>query len=112
MTFVGIGYMLREPERVMLLDGTNEETYEEVMKDFHPLDDDRENWFFGDILAEIDPGTSKSLDTLAVLPALSADNTKFGLKYGRHLANCGLSVKEINETWGNPTIYICVDQEY
>ena len=112
MTFVGVGYMLREPERVMLLDGTNEEVYEEVMKDFHPLDDDRENWFFGDILAEIDPGTSKSLETLSVLPALSADNTEFGLKYGRYLVNCGLSVKEINETWGNPTIYICVDQEY
>lgn len=111
MTFVGIGYMLREPERVMLLDGVNEEIYEEVMKDFHPLDDDRENWFFGEIIAEIDPGTSKSLETLAALPALSVDNAEFGLKYGKHLTNCGLSIKEINETWGHPNLYICVEQE-
>ena len=111
MTFVGVGYMLREPERVMLLDGTNEEIYEEVMKDFHPLDDDRENWFFGDILAEIDPGTSKSLDTLAVLPTLM-DQGNFSLKYSQHLYKCGVSIKEINEDWGNPNIYICVDQEY
>lgn len=111
MTFVGVGYMLREPERVILLDGANEETYEEVMKDFHPLDDDRENWFFGEIIAEIDPGTSKSLDTLAVLPTLM-DQGNFSLKYSQHLYNCGVPIKEINETWGNPHIYICVDQEY
>lgn len=111
MTFVGIGYMLREPERVMLLDGVNEEIYGEVMKDFHPLDDNRENWFFGEIIAEIDPGTSKSLETLAALPALSGDNTEFGLKYGKHLYNCGLSIKEINENWGKSNLYICVEEE-
>lgn len=103
--------MLREPERVMLLDGVDDTIYEEVMNDFHLLDDHQGNWFFGDILAEIDPGTSKSLETLAVLPALSADNTEFGLKYGKHLYNCGLSIKEINEDWGKSNLYICVDQE-
>ena len=81
------------------------------MRDFYPLDDDRKNWFFGEVIAEIDPGTSKSLDTLAVLPTLM-DQGSFSLKYSQHLYNCGISIKAINEDWGNPNIYICVNQEY
>lgn len=111
MTFVGIGYMVREPERKILLDGVNEEIYDEIMNDFHPLDINEKNWFFGEIIAEIEPGTSKSLETLAALPALAADTSEFGLKYGKHLYDCGLSVKEINETWGNPNLYICVEKK-
>ena len=107
-TYVGVGYILTEQERYELmrqLEDTNTQRYNEIMDNMYCYDGDA-HWFFGEIVYELDGwGEAKSLETLATLPALSDDGT-FGIKYGSMLADCGISIEEINTKWGRPNIYI------
>lgn len=107
-TFVGVGYVLSERERQQLLghlENTNLQRYDSIMDNMFCYDGG-EKWFFGEIVYELDShGEAKSLETLATLPILQDDGT-FGLKYGKMLTDCGLSIEEINTKWGQPNIYI------
>ena len=107
-TYVGVGYILTEQERYELmrqLEDTNTQRYNEIMDNMYCYDGDA-HWFFGEIIYELDGwGEAKSLETLATLPALNDDGT-FGIKYGSMLADCGISIEEINTKWGRPNIYI------
>lgn len=108
-TFVGVGYLLSEKERVDLMDhlvDTNPQRYNEIMDYMFCYDDSDENWFFGERIYELDGwGEAKSLETLATLPALQDDGS-FGIKFGTMLVDCGISIEEINTKWGRPNIYI------
>ncbi|MBQ8807497.1 MAG: hypothetical protein IJZ68_13860 [Bacteroidaceae bacterium] len=108
-TFVGVGYLLSEKERVDLMDhlvDTNPQRYNEIMDYMFCYDDSDENWFFGERIYELDEwGEAKSLETLATLPALQDDGS-FGIKFGAMLVDCGVSIEEINTKWGRPNIYI------
>ena len=108
-TFVGVGYLLSEEERINLMDhlaDTNPQRYNEIMDYMFCYDDSNENWFFGERIYELDGwGEAKSLETLATLPALQDDGS-FGAKYGAMLVDCGVSIEEINTKWGRPNIYI------
>ena len=107
-TYVGVGYILTEQERYELmrqLEDTNTQRYNEIMDNMYCYDGDA-HWFFGEVVYELDGwGEAKSLETLATLPALNDDGT-FGIKYGSMLADCGISIEEINTKWGRPNIYI------
>ena len=107
-TFVGIGYILTEQERENLMDhlvDTNPEQYNNIMNNMFCYDGDKK-WFFGERVYELNnSGDAKTLETLATLPALCDDGT-FGAKYGLMLADCGVSIEEINTKWGRPNIYI------
>lgn len=107
-TYVGIGYILTEQERYELmhqLEDTNPQRFNEIIDNMYCYDGDA-HWFFGEIVYELDGwGEAKSLETLATLPALNDDGT-FGIKYGSMLADCGISIEEINTKWGRPNIYI------
>lgn len=107
-TYVGVGYILTEQERYELmhqLEDTNPQRFNEIIDNMYCYDGDA-HWFFGEIVYELDGwGEAKSLETLATLPALNDDGT-FGIKYGSMLADCGISIEEINTKWGRPNIYI------
>lgn len=107
-TFVGVGYVLSEQERQQLmghLKDTNPQRYNDIIDNMFCYDGN-EKWFFGEKVYELNSqGEAKSLETLAALPILQDDGT-FGLKYGKMLTDCGLSVEEINTKWGQPNIYI------
>lgn len=107
-TYVGVGYILTEQERYELmhqLEDTNPKRFNEIIDNMYCYDGDA-HWFFGEIVYELDGwGEAKSLETLATLPALNDDGT-FGIKYGSMLADCGISIEEINTKWGRPNIYI------
>ena len=108
-TFIGVGYLLSEEERVNLMDhlvDTNPQRYNEIMDYMFCYDDSNENWFFGERIYELDGwGEAKSLETLATLPALQDDGS-FGIRFGAMLVDCGVSIKEINTKWSRPNIYI------
>ena len=107
-TFIGVGYLLTEDERVELMKpliDVNPQRYNDIMDNMCCYDGD-EKWFFGERIYELDGwGDAKSLETLATLPALQDDGS-FGLKYGSMLVDCGVSIEEINTKWGRPNIYI------
>lgn len=107
-TYVGVGYILTEQERYELmhqLEDTNPQRFNEIIDNMYCYDGDA-HWFFGEIVYELDGwGEAKSLETLATLPALNDDGS-FGIKYGSMLADCGISIEEINTKWGRPNIYI------
>lgn len=111
-TFVGLGYILSDTERLRLLAPIENESqiYNVVMDEFHALDPDGGVWFFGDILTEIPGGTAKSIETISVLPGL-IDINEFGLKYGMLLSYCNVSIEDINNEWGNPNVYVCCQEE-
>jgi hypothetical protein len=110
-TFVGMGYILSDTERVRLLAPVAErsEAYNVIMDEFHALDPEGGVWFFGEVLTDIPCGTAKSIETISVLPGL-IDPNEFGLKFGMLLSLCDISIEEINNEWGNPNVYICCQE--
>lgn len=105
--YVGVGYLLSEKERVRLLaEVIGTPRYDAFMENFHALDTNQEEWFFGEIVCDIDGGSAMAIDTIARLPAL-VDDGSFGIKYGAILSACGVSAEEINASWARPNIYIC-----
>lgn len=108
-TFIGVGYLLSETERANLIDhllDTNPQLYNEIMDNMFCYNVEDKKWFFGERIYELDGlGEAKSLETLATLPALQNDGS-FGIKFGAMLADCGVSIEEINTKWDRPNIYI------
>lgn len=108
-TFIGVGYLLSETERANLMDhllDTNPQLYNEIMDNMFCYNVKDKKWFFGERIYELDGlGEAKSLETLATLPALQNDGS-FGIKFGAMLADCGVSIEEINTKWDRPNIYI------
>ena len=108
-TFIGVGYLLSETERANLIDhllDTNPQLYNEIMDNMFCYNVEDKKWFFGERIYELDSlGEAKSLETLAALPILQDDGS-FGIKFGAMLADCGVSIEEINTKWDRPNIYI------
>ena len=106
-TFLGVGYIITEPERKELMKNLSSERYNEIIDNmFVYRYDEPLKWFLGERLFEFDAlGEAKSLGTLAALPMM--DNVEgFGEKYGPILTDFGLSAQEIYENWSIPKVYI------
>ena len=108
-TFLGIGYLIDEQERINLSKSLSDEHYGLLHNNLYNYD--RDKWFFGEKIYEFDTNEAKSLTTLATLPALT-DNATFAHKYGNLLSMCGLSIAEINENWSKPNVYIIVYTDF
>ena len=113
--FVGVGYIVSEQEREALFRplwlADDVATYNDIMDEcFWRINE--KTWFFGEKAYDLDEfGEAKSVETLAVLPALN-DNGSFGEKYGDVLLKFGLSIEEINTKWCSPQIYFVYWVDY
>lgn len=102
--YIGIGWIVNEEDRKKILAGINLADRKDAIRNCFHQYNQKGQWFFGELIAEIPEGNAKNIATIAALTGLNTIDD-FGLEYGSIFYECGISIDEINEKYKVANFY-------